>query len=314
MSRMIRRRLLVVVPLALIVSIGTFSMTSLLPGDPAAAIAGEQATPDMVADIRADLGLDDPFPVRYGRWFGGVVTGDLGTSYILRKEISAEMLRRIPVTASIGFMTILLAILMGVPIGLLQGFRSGTRLDRAVFAGTSAALAVPNFWLATLLVAVFAVKLQWLPSTGYTPFPEDPVGWFLKLILPSLALAVFTGAELSRQLRASLIQVQAESYVRAAYAKGLPSRKVLVKHALRNAAVPAVTVLGLRAGSLISGTVIVESIFAMPGLGQFAILSIQRRDIPSIQAVVLFAAVSVLLINLLIDVVYTWLNPKVRVA
>jgi peptide/nickel transport system permease protein len=230
------------------------------------------------------------------------------------RSIAEEVIRRAPITASIALGTLVVVLLIGLPTGILQGVFSGRAVDRAGMLTTALGLAIPNFWLATILVAVFAVQLRWLPATGYTPLSQGFIAWAEHLVMPSVTLGTFAASELARQLRAGFLQVYEQPYIRTAWSKGLPARKVIGKHVLKNAAAPAITVLGIRLGHLLSGAVIVETIFGLPGLGKYAIDAILNRDFPVIQAVVLVSAVVVLVANLLVDVAYGALNPKVRIS
>lgn len=314
MLLLILRRAASAVPLLILVSLGAFSLVSLLPGDPAAAIAGEAATAEQVAAIRQRLGLDDPFIVRYLSWMGSIFSGDLGESAITGQSITKEVIRRAPVTGSIAVGTVAVVLLVGLPTGLLQGIYAGRLLDRAGLLTTAVGLGIPNFWLATILVSVFAVQLQLLPATGYTPISEGLVPWARHIIMPSVTLGIFAAAELARQLRTGILHANEQPYVRTAWAKGMPPRRVIGKHVLKNASAPAITVLGIRLGHLLSGAVIVETIFGLPGLGKYAIDAIFNRDFPVIQAIVLVSAAIVLVANLLVDIIYGALNPKVRIS
>jgi peptide/nickel transport system permease protein len=314
MLPLVLRRAASALPLLFLVSLGAFSLVSLLPGDPAAAMAGEAATPEQLAELRLRLGLDDPFIVRYLTWIGHIFSGDLGSSAITGRAITEEVARRAPVTASIALGTLLVVLLIGLPTGLLQGIYSGRLVDRAGLVTTAVGLAIPNFWLATILVGVFAVQLRLLPATGYTPISQGFGGWVEHIIMPSVTLGVFAAAELARQLRTGILQANEQPYVRTAWAKGMPARWVIGKHVLKNASAPAITVLGIRLGHLLSGAVIVESIFGLPGLGKYAIDAILNRDFPVIQAVVLVSGAVVLVANLLVDIAYGALNPKVRIS
>lgn len=314
MIGLILRRLVTAVPMLLLVTIVAFSMVDLLPGDAAVAIAGEDATPERLAAIRAQLGLDDPFLVRYIDWLGGLITADIGNSIITSQPVVEELLRRAPVSGSIALGTLAIALLIGIPMGLLQGMFAHRLFDRISLIGTAVALAVPSFWLATILISIFAVNLNLLPAFGYVPFSEDPAQWAKHLIMPSIALGTFAAAELSRQLRTGFLEVNRQPYVQTAMAKGLPRHRVVGKHIMKNAAAPAITVLGIRLSHLLAGTVIVEEIFGIPGLGKYAIESIRAQDMPVIQALILFSALVVVLVNLLIDICYGLLNPKVRLS
>lgn len=314
MLLLVLRRTASAVPLLLLVSLGAFSLVALLPGDPAAAIAGEAASPEQVAALRQRLGLDEPFVVRYLSWLGNVLSGDLGQSAITGHSITDEVARRAPVTASVAVGTLLVVLVLGLPIGLLQGIYAGRLVDRAGLLTTAVGLGVPNFWLATILVGVFAVQLRLLPATGYAPLSEGFGAWAEHIVMPSVTLGVFAAAEVARQLRTGILHANEQAYVRTAWAKGMPPRRVIGKHILKNASAPAITVLGIRLGHLLSGAVIVETIFGLPGLGKYAIDAIFNRDFPVIQAIVLVSAAIVLVANLLVDIVYGALNPKVRIS
>ncbi|HEV7678705.1 MAG TPA: ABC transporter permease [Candidatus Dormibacteraeota bacterium] len=314
MLRLAVRRLLAIIPLLLILSIATFAVSTIMPGDPSQAAAGDQATPEQLQQIRDEMHLTDPAPVRYIHWLGGVLHGDLGVSFGSHRSVAAEIGRRFPVTATLALISLLLALLVGVPVGIAQGIKPGSRLDRGLLIAVSLALSTPGFWLATLLVLVFAVELQWLPAVGYVAFTESPVGWLQHIILPAVTLAVAAGAEMARQLRTGMVDVVQADFVRAARARGLSARRVMGKHALKNAAMPAVTIVGLRVGYLFAGAVIIEQIFQLPGLGNYALQAIQQRDYPALQGVVLAVATIIIVINLIVDLTYAWLNPKVRMA
>ncbi len=314
MLPLVLRRAASALPLLFLVSLGAFSLVALLPGDPAAAMAGEAATAEQLAELRLRLGLDDPFFIRYLDWIGSIFTGDLGSSAVTGRAITEEVVRRAPITASVALGTLIVVLLIGLPTGLIQGIFSGRLIDRAGLVTTAIGLAIPNFWLATILVGIFAVQLGLLPATGYVPISEGIGAWATHIIMPSVTLGVFAAAELARQLRTGILQANEQPYVRTAWAKGMPARRVIGKHILKNASAPAITVLGIRLGHLLSGAVIVETIFGLPGLGKYAIEAILTRDFPVIQAVVLVSAVVVLVANLLVDIAYSALNPKVRIS
>jgi peptide/nickel transport system permease protein len=314
MPRVIVKRLLAVIPLLFLVTLGAFSLTTLMRGDPAQALAGDGATPEQLAQVREELHLDDPAPVRYVRWLGDVVHGDLGVSVATHRSVSDEIARRFPVTASLAISSLVLTFIIGIPIGVIQGMRPGGRLDKLLLAVVSLGLAVPSFLLATLLVFVLAVQWQWLPALGYVSITESPLEWAKHMAMPAITLAVVGAAEMARQLRTGLVGVTQEDYIRAAKARGLPPRRITVKHALKNAAMPALTIIGVRVGYLLAGSVIIEQIFQLPGLGTYALQAIQNRDFPVLQGVVLALALIVIATNLLVDLTYAWLNPKVRLT
>ncbi|HEX7094385.1 MAG TPA: ABC transporter permease [Acidimicrobiales bacterium] len=314
MGRFVLRRALQAIPLLFLVSLATFSLTWLLPGDPASAIGGVDATPEQVAQIRERLDLDDPAHVRYLRWIGGALTGDFGESALTERSVSDELQRRLPITGSIALGAFVMAVIFGGLAGVIQGAFAGRWPDKLLLLLVSLGLSTPNFWLATLFVTWFAVELGWFPAIGYVSFSASPLQWLRYAFLPMLTLAIFTASEVARQLRTGLVDVMDRDYVRAARARGLSNARVVGKHALKNAALPTITIIGMRLGFLLAGSIIIENIFGIPGLGSYALTAIQNRDVPIIQAVVLVSAAAVIIINLLVDIAYAYANPKVRVS
>lgn len=314
MWRVVAGRLASAVPLILLITIGTFGLGQLMPGDQAYAVAGPNATPEQVAQVRRDLNLEDPAPVRYVTWLQDAVGGDLGVSAATRRPVVDELSRRWPVTASLGVAALALSLALGVPIGVAQGLRPGSWLDRALLTLVSVGLAAPAFWLATMLVYLFSVERSWLPAMGYVPFGESPVDWARHIAMPAFTLAVVGAAEIARQLRTGLVGVMRQDHIRAATARGLSPWQVAGKHGLRNAALPVLTIVGLRIGQLLAGAVVVEEIFGLHGLGSYTLDAILNQDFAVIQGVVLLTAVVVVAANLLIDILYHWANPKARPA
>jgi peptide/nickel transport system permease protein len=311
----IGRRLLALIPLLIIISFVVFSLVLLLPGDPARAIAGgANADEATVQAVREKLHLDEPFLQQYARWAGSGMTGDLGESWFEQRSVASEIAARFPVTLSMVAGGVVVALCIGVPLGLLAGTRPGSAVDRAVTGVTSLGVAMPDFWLAILLVTVFAVNRNVLPSGGYVPFWDDPYEWARHLLLPWIAIGVGGSATIARQLRGALADELESDYTRTARAKGLGARSVTIKHALKNAAMPAVTVLGIQIAYALGGTVIMEQIFGIPGMGSYALQALGNRDLPVIQGVVMLTAVIFLVMNLIVDVVYAYLNPKVRLG
>jgi peptide/nickel transport system permease protein len=311
--RVVAGRLASAVPLILLITVGTFCLGLLMPGDQAYAIAGENATPEQVDQIRRDLNLDEAAPVRYVNWLGDAVSGDLGVSASTRRPVWDELVRRWPVTASLAVTALVLSFLMGIPIGVVQGMRPGSKTDKALLGVVSLGLATPSFWLATMLVFLLAVQVNWLPAMGYVPIEQDPFEWARHIALPAFTLAVLGASQIARQLRAGLIGVMEEDYIRAAGARGLSPRSI-TKHALRNASLPTLTIVGLWVGYLLAGSVIIEKIFQLPGLGSYTLAAVQDRDFAVVQGVVLAIAVIIVAVNLAVDLLYYWLNPKVRLA
>lgn len=302
------------VPLIVLITLGTFCLGLLMPGDQDYAVAGSNATPERIEQIRDDLRLDDAAPVRYLRWAQDAVTGDLGDSAVTRRPVTDELSRRLPVTASLGLSALALSIVLGVPIGLAQGVRPGSKLDKGLLGVVSLALAAPSFWVATMLVFALSVQFGWLPTFGYVAFEDSPSDWARHIIMPAFTLAIVGAGEIARQLRSSLIGVMQEDHIRAVAARGLHPGRVIGKHALRNASLPVVTIVGLRVGHLLAGSVIVEHIFDLPGLGDYMLTAVLSQDIMVVQGVVLVTALIIISVNLAVDMAYYWLNPKVRVG
>lgn len=315
MIRLIIHRLVVTIPVLLIVSLAVYMLLALLPGDPAVALAGgPNATPEAISEIRERLHLNDPVILQYLRWLGGVVQFDLGESLLTGRSISEAIGQRLPVTLGLTFAATVVAVLIGVPLGIVSGIFPGRTADGIVRTVSSAGLAIPSFWLAVMMVSVFAVQLRWLPPTGYVPFVESPGGWAKAITLPAITLGVALAASVARQLRRSLIEVMESNYIRTAWAKGAGTGRVVLGHALKNAAIPAVTVVGVQIGYLLGGAVIIEQIFSLPGLGSYMIQAIYATDLPVVQGVVLIFVLFQLGMSLLVDISYGSLNPKVRVA
>lgn len=309
------RRLLIAVLLLFLISLGVYSLILIIPGNPAIALAGgTKATPGEIAKITAQLHLNQGFFAQYWRWLTSALHGNLGNSLFNNQTVASGIGARFPITLSVAVGGMIVAILLGLPSGIASGLHQGTVRDRGVTVGSSIAVAIPDFWLAMLLVIVFAVKLGWLPALGYTPFAQSPTEWFQDLLLPWLALGIGGSAVIARQVRGALIDTLDQDYMRTAVAKGLSPRMVVGKHALKNALSPAVTVIGIQFGYLLGGTLIIEQIFSLPGLGTYIIQAINDKDIPEIQGVVLVVATSFVLINIVVDVIYAYLNPKIRLS
>ncbi len=315
MLPVIGRRLLLLVPTLLLVSFGVFSLIVLVPGDPATTLAGGQnATPERIELVRDELGLDDPFLVQYGRWLGGAVRLDFGNSLDSGESVMSEISARLPVTLSIVLGALVIGLIVGIPLGLISGARAGGWLDRALLAFTSTALAVPNFVLAIVLINYFANRWGWFDAVGFTRLSESFTGWLKSLVLPSLALGIGVAARLARQLRSGVLDVLEQPYVRTAWAKGCPAYRVIGKHVLKNAVQSTVTVAGLILGGMIGGAVIIERIFASPGVGEYLVQSITAQDLPVIQAAAVLFVLAFAVINVVVDLLYGWLDPRVTVS
>ena len=316
MAGFVIRRLLAVLPVLLVVSLVVFFMLRLAPGDPAAVIAGNNATAEDIAQIRTQLGLDRHIVSQYGMWIGRVLQGDFGYSYYLGKPVLALIAQRVEPTLSLALGTALLAVLIAVPLGTLAAWRMGGWLDRALSAFSVAGFSVPVFVIAYLLIYVFAMQLQWLPVQGYKPLtgPQSQgwLDWARQLVLPWLTLSTIYIALIARITRASVSESLSEDFIRTARAKGVSEWAVLWRHALANAAVPIVTVIGIGVALLIGGVVVTETVFAIPGLGSLTVDAVLNRDFPVIQGLVLLFSVSYVGINLLVDTSYLWLDPRIH--
>ncbi|MEJ0020190.1 MAG: ABC transporter permease [Acetobacteraceae bacterium] len=306
------RRVVATIPVMLIVAFFVFSLLYLAPGDPAAIIAGDQATPADVDRIRASLGLDRPFLVRFGEWLWHIVQGDLGTSIFTNLPVSHMIAQRIEPTTSLMILTIVFSILVAVPLGVLAAWKHGTWIDRAVMMLAVFGFSTPVFVLGYLLAYLFALKLDWLPVQGFTSLSVGVVPFLRSLALPTIALGLIYVALLARITRATMLEVLSQDYVRTAKAKGVGQRAVLFVHALKNAAVPIVTIIGIGVALLIGGAVVTESVFAIPGLGRLTVDAILRRDYPVIQGVVLLFSFVYVLVNLAVDLTYTLFDPRIR--
>jgi peptide/nickel transport system permease protein len=308
----VARRLLYLVPVLLAVSLLTFLIASLLPGDLAYVILGDQATPEKVAALRADMGLDQPIWWRYLSWLGNVLQGDFGRSFRTGQTVLQAVAERLPVSIELILLAQLGALAIGIPLAIACAVRSGSAFDRFMTGSAFSMLSVPAFLSAILLIYLFAVELRWLPATGYVPFNEDPVGNLRCFVLPALTLALGEWPVLMRVLRSDMIATLQEDYIAMARAKGLKPSRILLVHALKPSSLTLVTVTGINIGRLIGGTVIVESIFALPGIGRLLLGAIFTRDLVILQGVVLFVAIGYVLINFIVDMLYAVLDPRIR--
>jgi len=306
------RRVLATIPVMLVVALFVFSLLYIAPGDPAAIIAGDQATPADIERIRESLGLDRPYLVRFGDWLWHILHGDLGTSIFTNLPVSHMIAQRIEPTLSLMLLTIVFSIVIAIPLGVLAAWKHGTWIDRAVMVVSVLGFSVPVFVFGYLLAYVFALQLDWLPVQGFTSISDGVWPFLQGLVLPTLALGLIYVALLARITRATMLDVLSQDYVRTAKAKGVGPRAVLFVHALKNAAVPIVTVIGNGVALLIGGAVVTESVFAIPGLGRLTVDAILRRDYPIIQGVVLLFSVTYVLVNLVVDLLYTVFDPRIR--
>lgn len=315
MLRYVVHRLLQAIPVLFLASIPVFLILHLAPGDPALLLAGEDATDQEIRVIREYLGLERPLIAQYGTWLGRVFQGELGYSYFLQGGTVEQLIAlRLPATIELSIFAVVLALVIAVPGGILAALNRGRWPDHLVMGASTVSIAIPNFWLGILVLLVFALWLGWLPAGGRpVAFLDDPIGSLKFLILPAFTLALYTSAILVRFVRASMIEVLHQDYIRTAYSKGLPFRTILYKHALRNALIPAVTVLGVQFGLLLTGAIVVELVFSWPGLGQLILGAITGRDYQLVQGVLLVFVVIIVATNLITDLLYGLLDPRISV-
>lgn len=304
MSRYVIKRLLQIIPVMLAVSVLVFGMLQIAPGDPASTLAGEDASQEDIEAIRAKFGLDKPVYVQYGIWLGQALQGDLGRSIVTRRPVLTEIRSRVRPTAELATAAMIVATLIGMFIGVISAVRQYSTLDHVTMVLALLGVSTPIFWLGLMLIFFFAVELRWFPTGG--------AGNWRALVLPAIALGAASTAIIARMTRSSLLEVIRQDYIRTAWAKGLQQRTVLLRHALKNALIPVVTVIGLQYGYLLGGAVITETVFSRPGLGRLLVDSIKARDFPVVQGTIMMLAVSFVIVNLLVDLVYVYLDPRIR--
>lgn len=308
------KRVLSIIPVLFGISIVTFTLIHLVPGDTVTIILGTNTTAVSAAALRETFGLDRPAPVQYFIWLGGVLHGDFGQSFITGQSIANTIATRLPATMELTFAAMVLSLCIALPAGIIAAIRQYSAAD---YVGTSVAmvgLSIPSFWLATLLTIVFSVQWHILPPSGFVPFPTDPIGNLKDLILPTVTLGTGLAGVVMRYTRSAMLEVVRQEYIKTAWIKGLPERMVIFKHALRNALVPVVTVIGLQTAYLLGGVVIIEQIFNWPGIGKLLLNAVYQRDYPMVQGVILVIATLFVLINLVVDILYAYLNPRIRYA
>ncbi|WP_069876913.1 ABC transporter permease [Bosea sp. BIWAKO-01] len=312
-SFMIRRIASAILVLAL-VSLMSFALIWLVPGDTAAAFLDASATPEQVAALRTALGLDKALPLQMAEWYGRVLSGDLGQSVLLNRSVAGALLERLPVTLSLATFALAIAIALGVPAGVAAAVFHNRWPDQLFMTTALLGLSVPDFWLGLVMVLVFAVSLGWLPSGGFTAFGTDPLGWLKTVILPAFTLGLVQVGFIARMARASMLETLNQDFVRTANAKGLSRAYIVLRHGLPNAMIPILTVIGIVAGALLGGAVIIEQVFSIPGIGRLIVGAIASRDFPVLQGGLLFLAVVYLLINLIVDLLYAVVDPRVRLS
>ena len=314
MTAYILRRLVLLIPVMIVVGGVVFALVHLTPGDPAAVILGDRATPEDIQRLRDQLGLNDPLPVQFVRWFGDMLRLDFGESIFLGEPVTQALMNRVQPTLLLTLYALFIQIAIGIPAGVLAAVRYNSPLDRFFTVMAISGSAIPTFFLGIVLILVFAVRLRWLPSGGYVP-PDEGMGEHLQsMILPAFALGFSAAGLLARMVRSSMLDVLREDYVRTAWAKGLPERLIIVRHALRNALIPALTIIGISVGALLGGAVVTETVFTIPGMGRLVVQSIARRDYPVIQGAIVAIALTYVLVNLVVDVLYVYIDPRVRLS
>ena len=310
--RLVLGRLVALVPMLIALSIASFALVHVIPGDPALVIMGGEGTPQAVEELRRQLGLDRPLHVRYLEWLGQIARGNLGESLYNKTRVSEELVWRMPTTLALVALALVFSVAIGVPAGLMSAAFRNSWIDHAARLLTLVSLSLPSFWLGLMLIILFSLWLDLLPIVGYEPITRGFWKAVPFLILPSLSLGTYLAALLTRLTRSSMLEVLNQDYVRTARAKGLRDRAVLMRHALRNALIPIVTVIGINVGILLGGSAVIETVFVLPGVGQLVVRSLYNRDLPVIQGLILYVAVVYVLVNLLVDVLYTYLDPRLR--
>jgi len=307
------RRIVISIVTLVVISLVVFTGVRMIPGDPARVMAGTDADEAGLEEIREKYGLKDPVPVQYLRWVGLALRGDLGESIRTRQSVAWTVAIKLPITIELAGFAILIAVAIAIPAGVLAAVRRNTVWDLLASGASLCGVSVPNFWLGIMLILLISVRLGWLPASGFVPFWEDPLGNLQRMIMPAFVLGTALAAVLMRQTRNSMIEVLSADYIRTARAKGLAGRAVVFRHAIRNGLIPVVTILGLQMGALMGGAVVTEQIFVVPGFGRLIVEAVFTRDYPLVQGVVLITASAYVLINLAVDVSYSFLNPRIRI-
>jgi peptide/nickel transport system permease protein len=311
-GRYIVRRIFSAIPVIFLVTLIAFFTMKLVPGDPAMLIAGMDATAEEVAEVRKQLGLDRPVLIQLLAWYGDLARGDLGDSFLLGRSVTTAIVERLPVTLSISVFALILTVIIAIASGVIAALRQNTWVDQTLMSFALLGVSLPNFWLGLLLIILFAVHLDLLPSGGYVPLSENPWGWFKHTVLPSVSLALAQMGLLARITRSTMLEVMRQDYIRTAQAKGLRRWQIVVKHALKNVMIPVVTVIGIIFSLLLGGSIVIETIYSVPGVGRLIGSAIMRRDYPVIQGGLLFIAGMLVVINLIVDVLYAYFDPRVR--
>ena len=300
------------IPTLLVVSFLIFFMVELVPGDPASTMLGPEATGDQLESAREQMGLNEPLHVRLASWYADALRGDLGRSFFLNQPVAEALVSRLPVTLSLTIMALAFSLIFGIGAGVIASIRQGKFTDWGIMLLAILGLSIPIFWLALNMIWLFSVRLGWFPTGGYVAFSESPVEFFRHLLMPAIALGLVHTAVIARMTRSSMLEVLRQDYVRSARAKGLNEWVVIARHAFRNALIPIITIIGISAGEMLAGSVITETVFNLPGVGRLIVDAVRRRDYPLVQGGILIITVSYLIINLLVDLLYAWINPRIR--
>ena len=306
------KRLMAAIPVLFVVSVLVFLFLRMIPGDPATAVLGRNASADEIEALREEMGLDRPLPAQYAAWLGKAARGDLGISVISGRSISGSIFERLPHTMALALLAIAIAVAIAIPSGVIAAVRQNTLADRAVMLFSLLGVSLPSFWVGILFIILFSVKLQWFPASGYVSIFEHLFEGLRYLLLPAMSLALVMAAVSARMARSSMLEVLRQDYIRTARAKGLGRWVVVIRHGLKNAMIPVVTVIGLDFGWLLGGTVVIETVFGIPGMGRLVVYSILNRDYPMVQGVILYMAVIYMLVNLLVDFIVTMMNPRIH--
>jgi peptide/nickel transport system permease protein len=311
MRRYVARRVAQSVVVLLGVSVVVFALVHLVPGDPVRTAMGTRFDQATYEALRERAGFDQPLPVQYVQWLGSAVTGDLGVSFRSGRPVTTTVVGRLPATISLAVASLVVALVIAIPLGIVSAVRSGTKTDYAATFFSQIGISVPDFWMGIMFILLFSLTLGWLPPSGYVPITDSPLGWLERVIMPAVTIGVVTGSILTRFVRSAVLEALGQDYTRTARSKGLPERTVVNRHVLKNAMIPVVTVTGLQLAFLLGGVIVVEEVFAWPGLGQLAIQAVGARDYTVLQGTVLLLAVIFLLVNLVVDLLYAWLDPRI---
>lgn len=313
-TRFLGRRVLYSAVVLLGVMVVTFSIVQLVPGDPVRIALGTRYTEEAYTALRAASGLDRPLPVQFGSYVGGALTGDLGVSFRTGEPVAVNLMDRLPATLSLAVVGLVIALVIALPLGIWAALHEGRLSDAVIRVATQFGVSVPDFWMGILLITLFAATLGWLPSSGYVPFGEDPGQWLRRVALPGITVGLVAGAIMTRYIRAAVLEVVSMPFIRTARSKGLPPRIITIRHVMRNALVPVLTIAGIQLATILGGVIVVEVVFAWPGLGRLVFDAVASRDYPLIQGAVLLIAAMFLLVNLIVDVLYAVIDPRIRLS